>query len=244
MMRGSTVVFPNRTRPVECKGDSCSTPFAAPSEVTPSSSTFKGAGNLAPEVAPAASKAKAEAEAEAEKRKQRQSGRSKGSGAGRSPVGVMPRKPAAEQSDEGSYVFEAGCWCLCCWLFGLLVPGVAGAVPSAHPFEIVPGSFHFIPSSGQAGAHGDWTTSLISRIANLVRRRARRITMFVRSCAELPVGFIGNVTAVPTCTPAQLVGVGAIGEGNPECSPASQVGTVSFEIDTRELALKKYGPVV
>jgi hypothetical protein len=42
--------------PVECEGDSCSTPFAAPSDATPSSSTFQGAGNVLagalPEVKP------------------------------------------------------------------------------------------------------------------------------------------------------------------------------------------------
>jgi hypothetical protein len=44
-------------RPVECEGDSCSTPFAAPADVTPSSSTFQGAGNLLQaSVVPVASK--------------------------------------------------------------------------------------------------------------------------------------------------------------------------------------------
>ena len=48
---------------------------------------------------------------------------------------------------------------------------------------------------------------------------------------ELPPGFIGNNTAVPTCTFAELVGENAVGEpGNPECLPASQVGTISFDV--------------
>lgn len=38
--------FPEPSHPVECEGDSCSTPFAAPSEPTPSSATFHGAGDL------------------------------------------------------------------------------------------------------------------------------------------------------------------------------------------------------
>ncbi len=42
--------FAEPPRPVECKGDSCSTPFVPPSEVTPSSASFQGAGNLVPEV--------------------------------------------------------------------------------------------------------------------------------------------------------------------------------------------------
>jgi hypothetical protein len=37
---------PPPPRPVECEGDACSTPFAAPNDATPSSSTFHGAGNL------------------------------------------------------------------------------------------------------------------------------------------------------------------------------------------------------
>jgi hypothetical protein len=37
--------FPAPTRPVECEGDACSTPFAAPNDPTPSSSTFSGPGS-------------------------------------------------------------------------------------------------------------------------------------------------------------------------------------------------------
>ena len=51
--------FAEPPRPVECKGDSCSTPFAPPAEVTPSSASFQGAGNLVPEVVPATVKKKA-----------------------------------------------------------------------------------------------------------------------------------------------------------------------------------------
>jgi hypothetical protein len=37
---------PPPPRPTECEGDACSTPFAAPNDPTPSSSTFHGAGNV------------------------------------------------------------------------------------------------------------------------------------------------------------------------------------------------------
>jgi hypothetical protein len=37
---------PPAPRPVECEGDACSTPVAPPNDLTPSSSTFQGAGNL------------------------------------------------------------------------------------------------------------------------------------------------------------------------------------------------------
>ncbi len=50
--------FPEASRPVECAGDACSTPFAPPSEITPSSATFQGAGNLSLTPSPAKSKAK------------------------------------------------------------------------------------------------------------------------------------------------------------------------------------------
>ncbi len=43
--------FAEPARPVECAGDACSSPFAPPGEVTPSSSTFQGPGNAAPAVA-------------------------------------------------------------------------------------------------------------------------------------------------------------------------------------------------
>jgi hypothetical protein len=51
--------FPEAVAPVECKGDSCSTPTAAPDDLTPSSATFHGAGDLVgAAVAPAKAKPK------------------------------------------------------------------------------------------------------------------------------------------------------------------------------------------
>jgi hypothetical protein len=38
--------FPEPPHPVECEGDACSTPFAPPTDLTPASSTFQGAGNV------------------------------------------------------------------------------------------------------------------------------------------------------------------------------------------------------
>jgi hypothetical protein len=43
---------PPAAGPTECEGDSCSTPFAAPQDLTPSSSTFEGAGDITPESGP------------------------------------------------------------------------------------------------------------------------------------------------------------------------------------------------
>jgi hypothetical protein len=104
----------------------------------------------------------------------------------------------------------------------------AGARPSAHPFEIAPGSFHVASSTSQAGAHADVTVSfdLAHEGVGGPSFNDDRTTV-----VELPPGFMGNVTAVPTCTFAQLVGDAAVKEsGNPECTPASQIGTISFEL--------------
>jgi hypothetical protein len=52
---------PPAARPVECEGDACSTPLAAPNDLTPASATFQGAGDLPgalPEAKPKPKKAK------------------------------------------------------------------------------------------------------------------------------------------------------------------------------------------
>jgi hypothetical protein len=110
----------------------------------------------------------------------------------------------------------------------LSLVGPALAKPSEHPFEIVPGSFHVSASRSQAAAHADLTVSFdfAHEGANGPTFNDGRTTI-----VNLPPGFIGDKTVVPTCTFAQLVGDGAVGEtGNPECTPASQVGTASFDI--------------
>jgi hypothetical protein len=110
----------------------------------------------------------------------------------------------------------------------LVLVGSAVAKPSSHPFEIEPGSFHVAPSLGQAAAHADLTVSFdfAHEGENGPTYNDGRTTI-----VNLPPGFIGNDTAVPRCTVAQLVGNDAIGEpGNPECKPASQVGTISVEV--------------
>jgi hypothetical protein len=104
--------------------------------------------------------------------------------------------------------------------------GAALAEPSKHPFEIIPGSFHVTTSTGQAGAHADLTVSFdFAHEAGATFNDARTIIV------ELPTGLIGNKTAVPTCTVAQLVGSASPGDrGSPECVPGSQVGVISFEL--------------
>ena len=125
-------------------------------------------------------------------------------------------------------------------LVGALLAFLAGsalAKPSNHPFEITPGSFHVASSTDQAGAHGDLTVSFdFAHETSGQVPNGRTFNDVRTTVVNLPPGFIGNNTAVPTCTTAQLVGAFSVGPGNPECLPASQVGTISFDIYTRSNA--------
>jgi hypothetical protein len=112
--------------------------------------------------------------------------------------------------------------------------GPAAAQPSEHPFEIVPGSFHFTPSTTQAAAHSDWVTSF--DFAHTLGKTNNDVRTTVHN---LPVGFTGNITAVPTCTQAQLLLQWpkdlAKGENISAtlsaCPPASQIGTITFDVN-------------
>jgi hypothetical protein len=104
---------------------------------------------------------------------------------------------------------------------------VAWAEPSEHPFELVPGSFQFVPSSYQAGAHANWTTSFSfePETPGPASGDARNITV------ELPTGFDASNTAAPTCTQAQLLQLALVGERLlSACPVASQVGTITLEL--------------
>jgi hypothetical protein len=104
----------------------------------------------------------------------------------------------------------------------------AVAEPSEHPFEIVPGSFHFSPSSDQAGAHADWVTSF-----DFAHEADGAPFNDVRNVlVEFPAGFDGSNTAVPTCSEAQLLATNSAtpAEGLPDCPLASQIGDISLEV--------------
>jgi hypothetical protein len=105
--------------------------------------------------------------------------------------------------------------------------GSAAAIPSSEPFEIVPGSFHVTTSTTQAAAHEDLTTSF-----DFAHKPNGQTHNDVRTViVNYPPGLIGNITAVPTCTVAQLIGNRAEGEfGNPKCPIASQVGQITFDL--------------
>jgi hypothetical protein len=114
----------------------------------------------------------------------------------------------------------------------LSLAGSASAQPSEHPFEVVPGSFRFAPTTTQAAAHSDWVTSFDFAHTSGKPNNDVRTTIH-----NLPVGFIGNNTAVPTCSQAQLLlqwPVDAAKGENisatlPACPPASQIGTITFD---------------
>ncbi len=124
-------------------------------------------------------------------------------------------------------------------LTGVVALVCAGSVlahPSEHAFEIIPGSFHFVQSGDAAAAHENWTTSFDfaheqkqpgEENSNNTNTYNDLRTVIV----NLPPGFIGSNTAVPTCTDAQLLAAaGTLGIAA-RCPLASQVGMISFEIN-------------
>ncbi len=107
------------------------------------------------------------------------------------------------------------------------LPVAALAKPSSEPFEIIPNSFQFVPSSGAAAAHADWTTSFdfTHEADQQPDNDARTIVV------KLPAGFDASNTAVPACTQAQLIGNVGLGARNGvQCPAASQIGTISFDL--------------
>jgi hypothetical protein len=101
--------------------------------------------------------------------------------------------------------------------------GPALAMPSQEPFEILPGSFTMVPSTTQAGAHENLTTTF--DFAHNTRGQTDNDVNTV--VVNLPAGFDANNTAVPTCTDAQLIGVTI---HYSECPPDTQVGQITFTV--------------
>ena len=109
-----------------------------------------------------------------------------------------------------------------------LFPASALAMPSEKPFEIIPGSFHLTPSTYQAGAHEELDTAF--DFAH--NEQGETYNDVKTTVVNLPPGFMGNNTAVPTCTDAQLVG--GLGNKNsvlePECPVDTQIGTIKLDL--------------
>ncbi len=112
----------------------------------------------------------------------------------------------------------------------LALAGPAAAKPSEDPFEFIPGSFQIAASTDEAAAHEDLTTSFnlaqeeSGKAAGQTHNDVRTVTV------NLPPGFIGNDTAVPTCTFGQLVAIAGAQNNLAQCPIASQVGMISFEV--------------
>jgi hypothetical protein len=144
---------------------------------------------------------------------------------------LLGRRPLHRAPAHARAAFVGLCAAIAC--LQLLASAPAGAQPSEHPFEIVPGSFHFAPSRSQAGAHADWVTSFDIAHEEAGPATGRTYNDVRTTIVNLPAGFIGNNTAVPTCTPLQLHTAGPLGQAT-RCPPASQVGTISVALHLNE----------
>jgi hypothetical protein len=93
---------------------------------------------------------------------------------------------------------------------------------AAHAaFGLEPGSFTVVPSSTQAGAHGDLTTSFAFQ-----EDQAGSVEGSVRDAeVVLPLGFAGYPPAVATCEPVQLQ--------RGTCPVGSQVGTLEIALSPK-----------
>lgn len=117
-------------------------------------------------------------------------------------------------------------------LAGLTFASLASAKPTPeHPFEIQPGSFGVMPSTLQAGAHEDLTTTF-----DFAHSGSGKTFNDVRNVkVNLPPGFIGSDTAVPAC-PASLL-LSQHGHGS-ECPPDTQVGTITLDLTIEAVPVK------
>jgi hypothetical protein len=103
----------------------------------------------------------------------------------------------------------------------------AVALPSEHPFEIVPGSFSFKTSGDGAGEHADWITSFDFAHEGefgATHGDAREIIV------KIPTGFVASDTAVPTCKQSQLLAFSPVTTSLADCPIASQLGDLSLEL--------------
>jgi hypothetical protein len=109
-----------------------------------------------------------------------------------------------------------------CLVAAALLPAAASAEKTG-PFEIVPGSFKVVPSSFKAGDHGNVTTefSFVDPPGSEVNGNQVKTTL-----VEVPPGFIGNPTSVPSCPASKLIGGGI----SSNCPLNTQIGTIGFTI--------------
>ncbi len=108
-----------------------------------------------------------------------------------------------------------------------VIPAVAHAEVSAEPFEVLPGSFQIRPSTTQAGAHEDLTTSFDFAHNEADGKTHNDVRTII---VNLPAGFDASDTAVPACPLSDLLGFSGKEGDLPLCPIASQVGQISFEL--------------
>lgn len=105
--------------------------------------------------------------------------------------------------------------------------GQVAAKPSSEEFQIT--KFAIEPSTLQAGAHADLTTTI-----DFAHDAEGRTFNDLRSAVtNLPAGFAGNDTAVPACSDSQLL-------ARVPCFPAAAVGTITFDYAGERLTQPLY----
>jgi hypothetical protein len=108
-------------------------------------------------------------------------------------------------------------------LFALVLAGSAQADPSEYGLKEVGAS----TSTDQAGAHPDFESSFVLKTVGEEGKLLPSTTQ--RTIFELPAGLLGNPTAIPTCSAAQLIGTDIEDPSNATgCPQDSQVGVTQI----------------
>ena len=183
---------------VECEGDACSTPPSAPVDVTPSSFTFAGAGNIVqpPPVKPAVKSTKPKP-----KRKTRKKAKVRSTGRSRRRRGLPgDLATAGGASDHGQ---ATAALARACFVVGICISarGRAGeAQRGAVRDRARELSCDAIDIAGWG--HEDLTTTF-----DFAHTSAEKTFNDVKTTiVNLPAGFTANNTAVPACTPGSCSG--------------------------------------
>jgi hypothetical protein len=109
-------------------------------------------------------------------------------------------------------------------LAGALASAALGAPASAGAFALKPGGFKITPSTQQAGAHEDLTTTF-KLVHNALGETQGNLKT---TSVELPAGFVGSDTAMPTCGAYHVLEV--LPGGHANCPADTQIGTISFAL--------------
>ncbi len=110
------------------------------------------------------------------------------------------------------------------WVSFVLVASMAPATSATAALSIEPGSFKVTTSTDQAGGRGDLTTSFafVQNSEGVLEGNPRDLTV------DLPSGFVGDPTAVPTCELTLFTQLTA--GGSPLCPVDTQVGVATVTL--------------